>query len=49
MGIGGCGRNESEVALVTSPEAAWDRSTIGADLFLYLRESSMVWFSLDFC
>ena len=34
VGVGGCGRDESKVALVTSPEAAWDGSTIGADLFL---------------
>ena len=32
--VGGCGHDDSEVALVTSPEAAWDRLTIGADLFL---------------
>ena len=34
MSVGGCGRDESEVALVTSFEAAWDRSAIGADFFL---------------
>ena len=33
-GVGSCGCDESKVALVTSPEAAWDGSTIGADLFL---------------
>ena len=32
--VGGCGHDESKVALVTSPEAAWDRSTIGTDFFL---------------
>ena len=32
--VGGCGRDESEVTLVTSPEAAWDGSTISADFFL---------------
>ena len=34
VGVCGCGRDESEVALVTSPEAAWDGSAIGADFFL---------------
>ena len=34
VGISVCGRDDSEVALVTYPEAAWDGSTIGADLFL---------------
>ena len=33
-GIGGCGSDKSEVALVTSPKAAWDRLTIGTDFFL---------------
>ena len=33
-GVGGCGRDESKVALVTSPEPASERLTIGADLFL---------------
>ena len=47
--VGGCGNDESEVALVTSPEAAWDRSTIGADFFLQLCESFIVWFSWDLC
>ena len=32
-GVGSCGCDESKVALVTSPEAASDRLTIGADLF----------------
>ena len=33
-GVGGCGRDESEVALVTFHEAAWDGLTIVADFFL---------------
>ena len=33
-GVGSCGCDESEVALVTSPEAAWDGSTIRTDFFL---------------
>ena len=32
-GVGSCGCDESEVALVNSPEAACDGSTIGADFF----------------
>ena len=48
-GVGSFVCDESEVALVTSPEAAWDGSTIGADFFLQLRESFVVWFSWDLC
>ena len=48
-GVGSCGCDESKVALVTSPEAAWDGLTIGANLFLQLRESFVVWFSWDLC
>ena len=33
-GVGGCGCDDPKVNLVTSPEAAWDGSNIGADLFL---------------
>ena len=33
-GVGSCGCDDSKVALVTSPEAAWDGLTIGADFFL---------------
>ena len=33
-GVGSCGCDESKVALVTSPEAAWNGWTIGADFFL---------------
>ena len=33
-GVGGCVRENSEVALVTYPEAAWYGSTIGADFFM---------------
>ena len=32
-GVGSCGCDEFKVALVTSPQAASDRLTIGADLF----------------
>ena len=49
VGVSGCGHDESEVALVTSPKAAWYGSNIGADLFLYLRESFIVWFSWEMC
>ena len=33
--------------MVTSPEDAWDRLTLGADFFLYLRESFIVRFYWD--
>ena len=48
-GVGICGCDDSKVTLVTSSEAAWDGSTIGADLLLQLRESFVFWFSWDFC
>ena len=32
-GVGRCGCDDPNVTLVTFPEAAWDGSTIGADLF----------------
>ena len=34
-GVGSCGCDKSKVALVTSPQDAWDGLTIGADLLLY--------------
>ena len=43
-GVGSCGCDKSKVALVTSPQDAWDGSTIGADLFLYRCESFVLWF-----
>ena len=33
-GVGRCGCDKTKVTLVTSPEAAWDGLTIGADFFL---------------
>ena len=48
-GVGGSGRHESEVALVTSPKDAWDGSAIGADFSLQLRQSFIVWFFWGFC
>ena len=48
-GLGRCGCDKSKVTLVASYEAAWDGSTIGADFFLQLRESFVVWFSWDLC
>ena len=33
-GVGRCGYDNPKVTLVTYPKAAWDGSTIGADLFL---------------
>ena len=33
-GLGRCVCDKSKVTLVASSEAAWDGSTIGADLFL---------------
>ena len=48
-GVGRCGFDKPRVTLVASPEAAWDRSPICADFFLYLCESFIVCFSWDVC
>ena len=48
VGISVCGRDDSEVALVTYPEAAWDGSTIGADLFFVVAREFQCFVLLGF-
>ena len=48
-GISRCGCDEPKATLVTSPEAAWDGLTIGADFFVQLHKIFVVWLSWDMC